>query len=231
MAEIARSQGGIVIGMVTTPFHVERSRILAAEGGLQALRPHVDTLIVIDNNRLMEIAPHLPLEQAFSVVDQLIAEIIKGITETITLPSLINLDYADVKTIMSCKGISYMVIGEGQIKDPMRVVRSAFCNPLMDVDPRGATGCLLHITGGPEMTLKDASMIASEMTSELDPSANVIWGARIRSDFGSRVRVMAIITGASSPEPFSKKADRCGDRQAEVAREIGGLRAAEARWT
>lgn len=203
VADIAKAMGAIVICLVTTPFHIERRRIQAAKAGLQSLYPVADTMIVIDNNRLLEIVPHMPVRQAFSVVDQLFAEIIIGMTETITKPSLINLDYADVRTIMHYGGASFVIVGESSIRDPEGAVRSALNNPLLDVDVHGATGCLLHIIGGERMTLKDASAIAGALTSELDPMANVIWGARIRRDFGERVRIMAIITGARSVQSVS----------------------------
>jgi cell division protein FtsZ len=186
IARIAKEQGAIVICMVTTPFHIERARVLLAEEGLESLRETADTLIVLDNNRLMECVPNLPLESAFSVMDLLIAEIIKSIAETITQPSLINLDFADVRTVMSHGGSSFM--------------RQALKNPLLDVDCRGAGACLLHITGGPDMTLKEAASIAGTLTQEIDPRANVIWGARIRRDFKGKVRLMAIITGVLSAQ-------------------------------
>jgi len=217
VARIAKEQGAIVICMVTTPFHVERSRILAAEEGLESLRKIADTLIVLDNNRLLECVPHLPLEHAFSVMDQLIAEIIKGITETIIQPSLINLDYADVKTIMSQGGSSFMLVGEGNLRDgPEKIVRSALKNPLLDVDYRGAGACLLHMTGGPDLTLKEAAAIAGTLTQELDPGANVIWGARIRRDFKGKVRLMAIISGVSSAQVLGPSRD--GIAKENVAR-------------
>ena len=206
VAELAKNQGSIVVGLVSTPFHMERSRVLNAEEGLCDLKESTDTLIVMDNNRLLDCVPNLPLQAAFSVLDQLIAEIIKGIAETITLPSLINLDYADVRTIMSCGGASVMLIGEGGTRDGAeRIVRSALKNPLLDVDCRGATGCLLHMTGGPDLTLKEAATIAETLTDELDPGANVIWGARIRPDFQGKVRLMAIITGVRSAQVFGPK--------------------------
>jgi cell division protein FtsZ len=201
VAEIAKDQGAIVVGMISTPFYVERGRVLVAEAGVESLRSVVDTLIVFDNNRLLDFAPNMPIEHAFSIMDQLIAEIIKGITETITQPSLINLDYADVKTIMSSGGVSFMAVGESRSHDRVEgVVRSTLSNPLLDVDYRGATGCLVHITGGPDLKLKEAAEISVALTKELDAQANVIWGARVRKDFDGKVRVMAIITGVRSPQ-------------------------------
>jgi len=201
VARLAKERGAIVVAMVTTPFHLERARIFVAEEGLEALSGYADTSIVMDNNRLLECAPHLPLQHAFSVVDQIIAEIVQGICETLTSPSLINLDFADVCTIMSSGGASFMFVGEGKMKSsPEKIVRTALKNPLLDVDYRGAGACLLHMTGGPDMTMKEAAAIAGALTQELDPRANVIWGARIRPEFAGKVRLMAIITGVKSAQ-------------------------------
>jgi cell division protein FtsZ len=217
VARLAKERGAIVVAMVTTPFHLEKARIYVAEEGLEALRGYADTSIVMDNNRLLECAPHLPFEHAFSVVDQIIAEIVQGICETITRPSIINLDYADVCTIMRSGGASFMFVGEGKMKSsPEKIVRTALKNPLLDVDYRGAGACLLHMTGGPDMTMKDAAAIAGALTQELAPKANVIWGARIRPDFAGKVRLMAIITGVKSaqvlapsdPRPFRPQIEK-----------------------
>lgn len=145
--------------------------------------------------------PHLPIDQAFSVIDQLIAETVKGISETITQPSLINLDYADVRTIMNSGGVSIMLWGEANGQDKaQKVVHEALNHPLLDVDYRGATGALIHITGGPDLSLREAQEVAQGITTGLDPNANVIWGARVLPDFEGRVRVMAIMTGVKSSD-------------------------------
>jgi cell division protein FtsZ len=206
VARVAKEMGAIVVAMVTTPFHIEQARVLVSEEGLVSLRTYADTSIVMDNNRLLECAPHLPLDQAFFVVDQIIAEIILGITETLTKPSLINLDYADIRTVMSTGGASFMFVGEGNMKNsPEKIVRSALKNPLLDVDYRGAKACLLHMTGGPDMTLKEAAAVAGALTQELDPGANVIWGARIRPNYAGKVKIMAIITGVKSAQVLGPK--------------------------
>jgi cell division protein FtsZ len=140
-------------------------------------------------------------------MDQLIAETVKGITETITVPSLINLDYADIRTIMSCGGVAVMLVGESKNQDKStEVVRTALNHPLLDVDYKGATGSLVHVTGGPDLSLKEAEEIASMLTYELSPSANVIWGARIREDYEGKVRVMAIMTGVQSAQILGPQA-------------------------
>ncbi len=198
VADIARKHGAIVVGMTSTPFNVERARIIKGEQGLQKLRNACDSVIVLDNNRLLEYVPNLPIDQAFSVMDQLIAETVKGISETITQPSLINLDYADVKAIMGEGGVAVMLWGESKTQDgPNSVVSEALNHPLLDVDYRGATGALVHITGGPDLTLKHAEEVAENLTYELDSHANVIWGARVIPEFEGRVRVMAVMTGIS----------------------------------
>ncbi|NLA39009.1 MAG: cell division protein FtsZ [Methanomicrobiales archaeon] len=201
VAQIAKDQGAIVVGMVSYPFQVEKARLLRAEEGLETLSTAADSVIVLDNNRLIKYVPNLPLGQAFSVMDQLIAETVKGISETITEPSLINIDYADVRAIMSKGGVAVMLVGESKQQNKAEsVVHECLNHPLLDIDYRGATGSLIHITGGNDLTLQDAEEIASSLTYELDPHADVIWGARVNSDYEGRVRVMAIMTGVKSAQ-------------------------------
>ena len=203
IAEIAKREGAIVMAMVSSPFHVERARLLKAELGLDALRKKADSVVILDNNRLLEFVPDRPIEMAFSVMDQLIAETVKGISETIVQPSLINLDFADVKTIMNDGGVATILWGEGSLKDPEALAKEAMNHPLLDVDYRGATGCLLHLTGGSSMTLEFANKVAEILTAELDRRSEVIWGARIAKDLDGKCKVMAIVTGVSSPHILS----------------------------
>ncbi len=220
VAQIAKDQGAIVIGMVTSPFRVERARMVKAEEGLDDLRNAADTVIVLDNNRLLDYVPNLPIDQAFSVMDQLISETVKGISETITQPSLINLDYADVRAIMKGGGLAVMLVGEAKGQDKAKeVVRAALNHPLLDVDTAGATGCLLHITGGPDMSLHEAEQIASSLTFELDTNANVIWGARVRKDYESKVRCMAIMTGIQSAQIMGPREAKVPIRKSSPASE------------
>ncbi|NHX34948.1 MULTISPECIES: cell division protein FtsZ [Halolamina] len=201
VSNIAKEQGAIVVGMVSTPFNVERARTVKAEEGLEKLREEADSIIVLDNNRLLDYVPNLPIGKAFSVMDQIIAETVKGISETITQPSLINLDYADMSTIMNQGGVAVMLVGETQDSNKTEeVVNDAMNHPLLDVDYRGATGGLVHITGGPDLTLKEAEGIADNITERLEASANVIWGARIQDEYKGKVRVMAIMTGVQSAQ-------------------------------
>jgi cell division protein FtsZ len=193
--------------MVSTPFNVERARLIKGDEGLDKLRRKSDSVIVLDNNRLLKYVPNLPIDQAFSVMDELIAQTVKGISETITQPSLINLDYADVRAIMNCGGVAVMLWGEAKTSDgPGAVVNEALNHPLLDVDYRGATGALVHITGGPDLTLRHAEEIAEGLTYELDSQANVIWGARVTPEFEGRVRVMAVMTGVHGPSAIEGQA-------------------------
>jgi cell division protein FtsZ len=201
VSSIAKEEGAIVVGMVSTPFNVERARTVRAEEGLERLRNEADSIIVLDNNRLLDYVPNLPIGKAFSVLDQIIAETVKGISETITQPSLINLDYADMTAIMDSGGVAVMLVGETQDKNKTEeVVKDAMNHPLLDVDYRGASGGLVHITGGPDLTLQEAEGIASNITERLEARANVIWGARIQDSYKGKVRVMAIMTGVQSPQ-------------------------------
>ena len=199
VAQIAKDQGAIVVGMVCYPFQVEKARLLRAEDGLEALATAADSVIVLDNNRLKNFVPNLPLGQAFSVMDQLIGETVKGISETITEPSLINIDYADVRAIMSRGGVAVMLVGESKQQNKAEsVVRECLSNPMLDIDYRGATGSLIHITGGSDLTLTDAEDVATSLTYELDPHADVIWGARVRNEMEGKIRVLAIMTGVQT---------------------------------
>jgi len=200
IAQLAKESGAVVIGVVTMPWECEKARQDKAEFGLQELTEVVDTAIVIDNNRLVDIAGNLPMEQAFAVANELVSTMIKGIVETITLPSLINLDYADVSSIM--KNGDVAVIGVGESDTTARVdeaVRQALTHPLLDVDYRGATCALIHITCGPDFKLEEFSGVGELVTENLSPEAQVIIGARINKDFANKVRVITIMTGVKSP--------------------------------
>ena len=200
VSEIAKKQNAVVTCMVSTPFNVERARLVKADEGLDNLRKKADSVVVLDNNRLLEFVPNLPINQAFSVMDQLIAETVKGLSETITVPSLINLDYADMKTIMDSGGLSVMLWGEAEEGAGVEtIVQEALNHPLLNVDYTGATGALVHITGGPDMSLKYVQDVAKELTRDLDCYANVILGARVLPEFKDKCRVMAIMTGVQSP--------------------------------
>ena len=205
VAQIAKETGAIVIGVVTMPFEAEKARIDKAEFGLQELREVTDTCIVLDNNRLVDIAGQLPIEQAFAVANELVSTMIKGIVETITLPSLINLDYADVSTIMKNGGVAVIGIGESDTAGRvMEAVKQALTHPLLDVDYQGATGALIHVTCGPDLKLEEFDVIGRTVSENLSPDAQVIIGARISKEFTGKVRVITIMTGVKSPYVLGK---------------------------
>ena len=200
VAEIARDMGSIVIGTVTMPFNIERARVDKAEFGLQQLRQVSDTVIVIDNNRLVAIAGNLPVKQAFAVANELVSTMIKGIVETIAVPSLVNLDFADVKTIMTNGGVAAIGVGASDSSNRVEeAVKGALSNPLLDISYEGATGAILHIHGGEDMTLDEIERIGNLVTETMDKDANVIWGARVTDDMKGKITVMTIITGVKSP--------------------------------
>ncbi len=223
VAQAAKENNSIVIGVVTMPFTIEKARIDKAEWGLKQLRQSCDTVIVIDNNRLSRIAGNLPIQQAFAVANEIVSTMIKGIVEIIAVPSLINIDFADVKVIMTNGGVSVIGIGDADSENRVdEAVKRALSNPLLDVSYDGASGALIHITGGPDMTLEEAERIGALITHSLDADANVIWGARIDDDMKGRIRVMTIITGVKSPFVLGK-ADyaRPSQRSVEINKELG----------
>lgn len=214
VAKVAKEQGSIVIGTVTMPFKIERARVDKAEFGLQQLRQVSDTVIVIDNNRLVAIAGDLPIQQAFAVANELVATMIKGIVETIAIPSLVNLDFADVKAIMTNGGVAAIGVGASDTNNKVEeAVKGALSNPLLDISYAGATGALIHISGGPDLTLEEISRVGEMVTESLDDDANVIWGARVSEDLKGKLTVMTIITGVQSPWIIGKDTQKAGVRE------------------
>ncbi|UCD02766.1 MAG: cell division protein FtsZ [Candidatus Aenigmatarchaeota archaeon] len=200
ISKIAKEMGAISIACVTMPFKIEGARIRKAEDGLYQLRQVCDTAIVIENDKLLQVAGDRPLEEAFGVADELIATTVKGVTETISTPSLVNLDYADVKTIMHSGGVA--AVGFGESNNQTRAeesVTKALQNPLLEVDYTGGSGALIHITGGNDLKLDETNTIGDYVSKLLDPDAQVIWGARIDPEFTGKIRVITIITGVKSP--------------------------------
>ena len=205
IAYLAKEMGAIVIAAVTIPFKIEGARIVKAEEGLQKLREVCDTVIVVENQKLVELAGNKPLKDAFAVADGLIATMIKGITETISQPSLVNLDYADVRTIMRSGGVATIGVGESDAQHRARdAVTKALSHPLLDVDYSGATGAMIQIIGGEDMRLDEINEIGQEVSQHMDPSALVMWGARILPEYQGRIQVITIITGVKSPYILGK---------------------------
>ncbi|MFX1277666.1 MAG: cell division protein FtsZ, partial [Promethearchaeota archaeon] len=224
IAEIAKLEGAIVVGVVTIPFQTEVGRIEKAKEGLNLLKQYADTLVVIDNNRLLDIAPDLPIMEAFSVADEVLASMVKGITETISLPSLINLDFADVRTILSTGGVAIVGVGESNGKENRvnEAIDDALNLPLLDVSIEGAKGALIHVCGGNDMTLAEANSVAQKIYEKMDVNNSmVIWGARVSDEFNGYLRVMLLITGISSPQIFGHSAENFSINNSNMSRTKG----------
>lgn len=204
VADMARRKGAIVVGVVTTPFRIEKGRGWYAAEGLTEMRKACDTVVIIDNNKLMESVPHLPLNEAFSIADSVLANMIKGIVETISAPSLVNLDFADFKTIVKMGGVA--VVGMGESDAPNRAeeaVQRALRSPLLNIDYAGATGALIHVSGDSEMTIEEANRVGEIVTGTMSDDALVIWGARVNPELAGTLRVTLVITGVHSPQVLS----------------------------
>ena len=192
--------GRLVIGVVTLPFSVERFRYDNAKNALKVLRQYCDTVVAIDNTKLSKVAGDLPLQQALGVANELVGQFVKGITETITTASLINIDYADLRAIMERRGLA--AIGVGQATGPDRVelaVRQAIDGQLLDIkDVTKSKGVLVHVTGGDDVTLEEVTRAGELVTKTLPPTARIVWGARVDPNMRGAARVMVVMTGVES---------------------------------
>lgn len=198
VAQIAREVGALTVGVVTRPFTFEgKKRLLSAEEGINNLKQHVDTLITVPNDRLLEVADkRTPLAEAFRLADDVLRQGIQGISDLITVPGLINLDFADVKTIMSAAGSALMAIGEATGENRASdAAQSAIASPLLDIDISGAHGVLFNITGGMDMTLFEVNEAADIISQAAHPEANIIFGAVQDPSFDGKVKITVIATG------------------------------------
>ena len=181
-------------------FKIEKARIARAEEGLVQLREVTDTTIVIENQRLLALAGNLPIKRAFGIADSLIATMIKGITETISEPSLVNLDYADVRAVMRQGGVASIGVGESDgTNRAEEAVRLALNHPLLEVEYKESKGALVQVIGGPDLKLDEINAVGEILQSELAPNAQIIWGARIVPEYDDRLQVITIVTGVKSP--------------------------------
>ncbi|HJK81409.1 MAG TPA: cell division protein FtsZ, partial [Methanocorpusculum sp.] len=207
VAKIAKEVGALTIAIVTLPFTSESAtRMENAEIGLERLREVADTVIVIPNDRILEVVPRLPLSQAFKVADEVLMRAVKGITELITLPGLVNLDFADVRTVMEQGGIAMIGMGESDSEDKATdSIKKALRSPLLDVDITGATAALINVIGGPDMTMFEAEGVVQEVYQRIDPGARIIWGVQVDPEMEGRMRTMLIVTGVQSPQIYGKQ--------------------------
>jgi cell division protein FtsZ len=207
VAQVAKDLGALTICVCTSPFKAEGAiRAENADWGLERLRNIADTVIVIPNDKLLELVPRLPLNAAFKVADEVLVRAIKGITELITKPGLVNLDFNDLRTIMKGGGVAMIGLGEGDEDDRIdHAVDEAINSPLIDVDITGASGALINVTGGENMTVSEAERVAEIIQSKVSPNARIIWGAAIDPALHDKVKVMVVITGVKSKHILGPK--------------------------
>lgn len=223
VAEIAKKQGALVIGVVTLPFTVEGAkRIENAMEGLERMEGIVDTLIVIPNDKLLDLAPDLPLPTAFKVADEILTNAVKGITELVTSSGLVNLDFADIKAIMANGGVSLIGMGESDSHDrAAEAVDKALNNPLLDVDIKNARGALVNVIGGVDLSLEEYKLVVQKIGEQLSPDAKLISGAQISKDMEKSLKVMVVITGVKSPQISGERMPIEEARRKDMEGELG----------
>jgi cell division protein FtsZ len=206
VAKAAREAGALTIAIVTTPFTAEGEvRRTNAEAGLERLRDVADTVIVVPNDRLLDSVGKLPVREAFKVSDEVLMRSVKGITELITKPGLVNLDFADVRTVMEKGGVAMIGLGEAD-SDAKAAdsVKSALRSPLLDVDISSANSALINVTGGPDMSIEEAEGVVEQLYDRIDPDARIIWGTSVDEELESEMRTMVVVTGVDSPQIYGR---------------------------
>jgi cell division protein FtsZ len=200
-AEITRSVNALTIGCVTIPFTIEMSRREKAREAIKVLAESCDSVVIIDNSKLREVAGNLPLKDALNVANALVGAFVKNLTDTITQPSLVNLDYADLRAVMERGGISSIGIGEGDGVDRIiKAVSQAIATPLLDVTNfDDCYGVLIHIVGGEDLTLEEVAVTGELIMDKVPNTKRIIWGAKVDNNLTGKVRVMAVLTGVESP--------------------------------
>lgn len=226
VAQVARKLNALTIAVVTVPFKAEgRRRMNQAMGGVEKLKAAVDTLITVPNEKLMAIAPGLPFPIALKIADDVLTNAVKGLTELITKPGLINVDFADVRRIMANGGVALIGTGESDAKDKKleTIVDKVLNNPLIDVDVSNARGMLIDVSGGPSLTLEEANKVVELVNQKLPEDINTIWGAHIFPDLKNTIKVLVIITGVSSRQISGKSVaeEKEFKERQEVEEELG----------
>ncbi len=208
VAQLAKEEGALTIAVVSTPFTAEGvARQKNAQWGLERLRRVADTVIVIPNDKLIELVPRLPLNTAFKVADEILMRSITGITEIITKPGLVNLDFNDLKTIMKGSGVAMIGMGRSEAMGENRAleaIEEAINSPMIEADISEATGVLVNVTGGPDMTVSEAQRVAEEIQKRVSPGARIIWGASVDPTQEHGLKVMVVITGVKSKQIVGK---------------------------
>lgn len=223
VADVAKKLGALTIAIVTLPFTMEgKQRADNARYGLEQLENIVDTLIVIPNDKLLEIVPDVSIMTAFKVADEILVNSVKGIAELVTKPGLVNLDFADIRAIMGSGGIAMIGMGESDTENrAVEAVEKALNNPLLDVDIEGASGALVNVSGGPDITIRECQEIVEAVSRKLSSEAKIIWGAQINKEMGDTIRAMMIVTGVKSTQIFGPTKTIVKERQKEIEKVLG----------
>lgn len=200
ISKLSKKTGALTVAVATMPFSAEGIRRREnAEEGLAKLKEAADTVIVIPNDKLLEVAPNLPLNKAFMVSDEILGRAVKGITELITKQGLISLDFADIRSIMEGSGMAMIGMGESDSSDrALESVHEALSSPLLDIDVSNATGALINISASSDLTLQESEKIVQVVADKLDPEANIIWGAQIDESLGNILRTTIVVSGIQS---------------------------------
>lgn len=208
ISKLAKKAGALTVAVATMPFSAEGiKRRENAEKGLEKLKNNSDTVIIIPNDKLLEVAPNLPLNKAFMVSDEILGRAVKGITELITKKSLVNLDFADIRSIMQGSGMAMIGMGESESGDrALESVHEALNSPLLDLDISDAKGALINISGSSDLTLHESEKIVQIVADKLDPEANVIWGVQIDEDLQNMVRTTIVVSGVKTQDEYSERA-------------------------
>lgn len=224
IAKVAKDMGALTVGVVTLPFTSEGPvRMENALKGLTKLRKEADTVIVIPNNKVLKMVPDLPLNTAFKIADEVLTNAVRGITELITKPGLVNLDFADLRTILKSGGCAMMGYGEaaseGKSKDrALEAVDAALESPLLDIDISTASRALVNVTGGADMSLGEAESVVEEIAKRISKNAHIIWGAVVEPEMPSNtIRVLTVISGAKMPEFKVEEIERDADLDLDYA--------------
>ena len=202
VANAASEAGALTVAVVSMPFTSEGEiRRQNAQAGLDRMQEIADTVIVVMNDRLLDAVGKIPVEQAFKVADEVLMRSVKGITELVTTSGMVNVDFADVETVMSSGGVAMIGFGESDSDRKARdAVKNAVQSPLLDVELSGADGALVNVTGGPEMSIDEAEGVVEEIYERIDPDARIIWGTAIDESLGGMLRTMVVLTGVESPQ-------------------------------
>lgn len=223
VADIAKKAGALTVAIVTLPFTMEGKRIYEnAKGGLENLENVTDTLIIIPNDRLLEIVPDVSIATAFKIADEVLVNAVKGIAELVTKPGLVNLDFADVKAVMGDGGLAMIGMGESNTDNrATEAVEKALNNPLITVDVEGAKGALINVMGGPDITMREAQQVVESVNTKLSPEAKIIWGAHIAKEMKDTIRTLLIITGVKSPQIFGPEKSWTRQQRKDIEKILG----------